>query len=331
MAPPSGNGPHEDVAPTQGSAADVRRARPSGRLWVIVGATGTGKTSLSLDLADALAARGRPAEIVNADAMQLYRGMDVGTAKLPLGERRGIRHHMLDVLDVTEEAAVAWYQDAARDVVDDIHRRSADAILVGGSGLYVSSVIFDFRFPPHDDALRAELEAELERHGPGLLFARLREADPVTAAKVDPKNGRRIVRALEVLAQGAATHGASLPEVPVLWRPDTRIVGVTVPREELVGRLDTRVEQIWADGIVAETALLRERGLEEGITARRAIGYAQALAQLAGEKTQAEAIADTQALTRRYARRQVSWFKRYGSTAWVEPGVDAGALADSFE
>jgi tRNA dimethylallyltransferase len=327
MAPPSGDGAHEYVAPTQGIVAEVRRP---GRVWAIVGATGTGKTSLSLDLAEALGAEGRAAEIINADAMQLYRGMDVGTAKLPIHGRRGIPHHLLDVLDVTDEAAVAWYQVAARAAIDDIHRRGGDAILVGGSGLYVSSVIFDFRFPPHDDALRAELEAELDRHGPGLLFARLRDADPATAARIDPKNGRRIVRALEVLAQGATTHGAALPDAPVLWRQDTRIVGVSVPREELVPRLDARVEHMWAEGILGETAALRERGLEDGVTARRAIGYAQALAQLAGEKTEGEAIAETQALTRRYARRQVSWFKRYEGARWVEPGADAASLRDSF-
>ena len=300
----------------------------SGRVWAVVGATGTGKTALSLDLAEALTAAGGAAEIVNSDAMQLYRGMEIGTAKLPIGERRGIPHHLFDVLDVTDEAAVAWYQDAARTVIDAIHGRGADAVLVGGSGLYVSSVIFDFRFPPHDDALRAELEAELESRGPGLLFARLRDADPATAARIDPKNGRRIVRALEVLGQGAETHGAALPEAPVLWRENTRIIGVAVPREKLVGRLDGRVERMWAEGLLAETAALRAQGLEDGVTARRAIGYAQALAQLAGEKTEAEAVAETQALTRRYARRQVSWFKRYPSIEWVDPGADAAALAD---
>lgn len=295
-------------------------------LWAVVGATGTGKTVLSLDLAEALAARGRPAEIVNADAMQLYRGMDVGTAKLPEQERRGIRHHLLDVLDVTEEAAVAWYQDAARTAITDVHSRGADAVLVGGSGLYVSSVVFDFRFPPHDDALRAELEAELEASGPGMLYARLRDLDPTTAARVDPKNGRRVVRALEVLAQGAATHGAALPDAPELWHPVIRLIGVAVPRDELVPRLDERVEAMWADGIVAEAQALRSAGLEDGVTARRAIGYAQALGQLDGSLTQAQAIAETQALTRRYARRQVSWFRRYPGIEWVAPGADAAAF-----
>lgn len=297
------------------------------RLWVVVGATGTGKSALSLALAEALTASGRPAEVVNADAMQLYRGMDIGTAKLPLAERRGIPHHLLDVLDVTEEAAVAWYQDAARAAITGIHDRGADAILVGGSGLYVSAVIHDFRFPPHDDALRARLEADLAAAGPGVLFARLREADPETAARIDPHNGRRIVRALEVLAQGERTHGAMLPERPALWHPDTHLLGAAIERSELVPLLDARVERMWREGIVAEADALRAHGLEEGVTARRAIGYAQALAQLRGEKTQAEAIAETQALTRRYARRQVSWFRRYDGLQWVDARtVDAAAL-----
>lgn len=299
------------------------------RLWGIVGATGTGKTALSLDLAETLVSRGIRAEIVNADAMQLYRGMDIGTAKLPEAERRGIRHHLFDALDVTDDAAVAWYQQAARGIITDIHARGADAILVGGSGLYVSSVVFDFRFPPRDARLRAGLEAELEAHGPGMLFARLREADPATAARVDPKNGRRIVRALEVLAQGADTHGAALPDEPVLWHDPTTLIGVAVPRDELVARLDARVEGMWRDGLLDEVGSLRDVGLERGVTARRAIGYAQALAQLEGRQTEAEAIAETQALTRRYARRQVSWFKRYADVTWVEPGADAASLADS--
>ena len=303
-------------------------ARPP-RLWAVVGATGTGKTALSLDLAEAIIARGTPVEIVNADAMQLYRGMDIGTAKLPEGERRGIPHHLFDVLDVTEEAAVAWYQTTARTALDGIHARGADAILVGGSGLYVSSVLFDFRFPPRDQAVRQRLEAELDAQGPGALFARLREADPATADRVDPRNGRRIVRALEVLALGERTHGAALPDEPVLWRTSTTIVGVTVPRAELVARLDVRVEGMWRDGLLAEVEALRANGLERGVTARRAIGYAQALAQLQGTMTEAEAIAETQALTRRYARRQVSWFRRYADVMWTSPAADAAALADS--
>jgi tRNA dimethylallyltransferase len=288
------------------------------RLWAVVGATGTGKTSLSLDLADALRASGRAAEIVNADAMQLYRGMDIGTAKVSGSERRGIPHHLFDVLDVTEEAAVAGYQHAARTAIRDIHERGAEAILVGGSGLYVSSVLFDFRFPPHDDEMRAALEAELEERGAGTLYARLRERDPETAARVDPRNGRRIVRALEVLAQGDAGHGGSLPAEPAHWANRTTIVATAIERAELVPLLDERVEKMWRDGIVEEAHGLRAQGLERGTTAQRAIGYAQALAQIDGRMTRAEAIAETQALTRRYARRQVSWFRRYDTAAQID-------------
>ncbi|MFG6403324.1 tRNA (adenosine(37)-N6)-dimethylallyltransferase MiaA [Microbacterium sp. P04] len=303
----------------------------SPRVWTVVGATGTGKTAFSLDLARALAATGRPAEIVNADAMQLYRGMDIGTAKLAPDERRGIAHHLFDVLDVRDEAAVSWYQDAARRAISEIHARGADAILVGGSGLYVSSVLFDFRFPPRDDALRARLEDELRAVGPGVLFARLRELDPATAARVDPHNGRRIVRALEVLGQGEATHGAALPDAPVLWHPETHLLGTRIERGELVPLLDARVQQMWRDGLLGEVARLRDAGLEQGVTAARAIGYAQGLAQVRGEMSEAEAIAETQALTRRYARRQVSWFRRYADVTWLDARhTDAGDLLQSL-
>ena len=295
------------------------------RVWAVVGATGTGKSELALQLAEALRARGNPAEIVNADAMQLYRGMDIGTAKLSLRERRGIPHHLLDVRDVTEEAAVAWYQPLARASIHAIHEHGGDAILVGGSGLYVSSVVFDFRFPPRDAAVRARLEAELEEAGTGVLFARLQQQDPGTAERIDPKNGRRIVRALEVLEQGGATHGAALPEKPELWHPETRILGMHTEREILVERLDRRVERMWADGMLDEVAALRQAGLERGVTASRAIGYAQALAQLRGDVTEQQAVAETQALTRRYARRQVSWFKRYPGIEWLEAGTAAPA------
>ncbi|OAH49954.1 tRNA (adenosine(37)-N6)-dimethylallyltransferase MiaA [Microbacterium oleivorans] len=296
------------------------------RLWAIVGATGTGKTALSLEIAEELIRRGRPAEIVNADAMQLYRGMDIGTAKLPEAERRGIPHHLFDEFDVTEDVAVAVYQERARAAIRGVFDRGGDAILVGGSGLYVSSVVFDFRFPPRDPALRARLEADLDADGAEALVARIREVDPDAADRLDPRNGRRVVRALEVLLQGADTHGAALPDAPVLWHPDTTIVGVHLEREELVARLDERVRGMWRDGLLAEVEALRAHGLESGPTAPRAIGYAQALAQLAGRMTEDEAIAETQALTRRYARRQVSWFRRYPGIRWVDAGTPGARL-----
>jgi tRNA dimethylallyltransferase len=296
------------------------------RLWAVVGATGTGKSDLALDLAEALRASGNPAEIVNADAMQLYRGMDIGTAKLPVSERRGIPHHLFDVREVDEEAAVAWYQPVARAAIAEIHGRGADAILVGGSGLYVSSVVYEFHFPPRDPEVRERLERELASVGPAVLLDRLRVQDPEAAARVDPRNSRRVIRALEVLEQGGSTHGAALPETPKLWYPRTRLIGLRVDRAALVERLDLRVEQMWEAGLVDEVADLRRNGLERGITASRAIGYAQALRQLDGVLSEAEAIAQTQALTRRYARRQVSWFKRYPELEWWDAPAEARRL-----
>lgn len=298
------------------------------RLWAIVGATGTGKSDLAITLAEKLRARGNPAEIVNADAMQFYRGMDIGTAKVAPAQRCGIPHHLFDVREVDEDAAVAWYQPRARAAVEAINLGGGDAILVGGSGLYVSSVVYDFRFPPRDPEVRARLERELESDGPAQLLERLRVLDPQAAARVDPRNPRRIVRALEVVEQGSATHGAALPEEPVLWHPHTRVIGLRVDRAELVERLDARVEQMWAEGLLSEAAELRGRGLESGTTAPRAIGYAQALAQLDGNLTEREAIAQTQALTRRYARRQVSWFKRYPDLEWRDAPADVGSLLE---
>jgi tRNA dimethylallyltransferase len=284
---------------------------------VIVGPTGTGKSELSLDIAERLATSGQPAEIVNADAMQLYRGMDIGTAKLAENERRGIPHHMLDVLEVTDEATVARYQVDARAAITDIIRRGAVPILVGGSGLYVSSVVYDFQFPGTDPQLRAELEAELIAHGPGMLYARLKAADTEAAARIGPSNGRRLVRALEIIAITGQPHAAALPEVPVHWMPAVTI-GLRAPREELTARLDARVEAMWTAGIVEEARQLIPAGIEGGVTASRAIGYAQALGQLSGALTEPEAIEQTQQLTRRYARRQVSWFKRAAETHWID-------------
>ncbi len=284
-------------------------------LVVIVGATGTGKSELSLNVAERLGREGLAAEIVNADAMQLYRGMDIGTAKVRLDERRDIPHHLIDVLDPTEEASVARYQTEARAAIDEIEARGAVPILVGGSGLYVSSVIQDFRFPGTDALVRERLEAELATHGPGVLFARLRDVDPLAAESIGAHNGRRIVRALEVIEITGEPFGAGLPEDSEPWHPTT-IIGLQAPRDELVKRLDARAERMWRDGILDEVRGLRPAGL--GVTASKAIGYAQAIAELDGELTSEDAIAQTAALTRRYARRQVGWFRRYRDTHWFD-------------
>jgi tRNA dimethylallyltransferase len=286
-------------------------------LVAIVGATGTGKSALSLDLAGALASHGHTAEIVNADAMQLYRGMDIGTAKLPVADRRGVPHHLLDVLEVTEDASVARYQGWARDTVQEILGRGAVPILVGGSGLYVSSVLYDFRFPGTDAAVRGRLEAELAAGGPGALHDRLTAVDPIAAASIGPFNGRRIVRALEVVELTGAPFGAGLSAQARTWMPTT-ILGLRAPRSELVTRLDERVRGMWRDGLLDEVRSLLPLGIEHAATAGQAIGYAQAIAQLSGRLEEAEAIELTSALTRRYARRQVGWFRREKLTNWLD-------------
>ncbi|MFM6975144.1 MAG: tRNA (adenosine(37)-N6)-dimethylallyltransferase MiaA [Agromyces sp.] len=283
------------------------------QLWAVVGATGTGKSAFALELAERLMAQGEPAAIVNADAMQLYRGMDIGTAKLSVHERRGIEHRQLDVLDVRDEASVAAYQRAARADIDELLASGAHAILVGGSGLYVSSVLFNFEFPGTDPQIRAELESELEQLGPGVLHQRLAGIDAKTASDIGPHNGRRLVRALEVIAITGVPSAARLPDEPEWWRPAT-VFRRDVPRAELVERLDRRVEAMWADGLLDEVERLLDSGLSDGVTARKAIGYAQAWAQLRGDLSQDEAIAQTQQLTRTYARRQVNWFSRIPST-----------------
>lgn len=302
---------HSESTRSQTEGSEVRAPR----LWALVGATGTGKTGLSLTLASQLAARGIGSEIINADAMQVYRGMDIGTAKLPPGDRRGIPHHLFDVLEVTEESTVAWYQPEARRTIAQIAARGNDAILVGGSGLYVSSVIFDFQFPPRDEQLRSSLEDRLEREGPASLLAELASLDPQAHATIDQRNPRRIVRALEIALLGgsAVTH---LPESPQRWWPHTTVLGTHVERPTLVEGLDRRVERMWQEGLIDEARELMTRGLEQGKTASQAIGYQQAIQQIRGECSEAEAIASTQLATRRYARRQVSWFKRYAEVQW---------------
>ncbi|MEP6479172.1 MAG: tRNA (adenosine(37)-N6)-dimethylallyltransferase MiaA [Rhodoglobus sp.] len=297
-------------------------------LVAIVGATGTGKSGLSLDLAEALRADGTPAEVVNADAMQLYRGMDIGTAKLPESDRRGIRHHLLDVLDVTDEASVAGYQADARAAVDDIEARGAVPILVGGSGLYVSSVVHDFQFPVTDAAVRERLEADLVEHGPGAMYSRLSAVDPQAATAIGASNGRRLVRALEVVELTGEPFGSGLAAEARYWKP-TVTIGLRMPRDELVPLLDERVRDMWRAGLVDEVRALRQLGIERGVTVSRAIGYAQALGQLAGRLSEEEAIAESAALTRRYARRQVSWFKRNQQTTWIDSG-DPAASAIAF-
>ena len=294
-----------------------------------MGATGTGKSAFALSLAQALIESGRPAEIVNADAMQLYRGMDIGTAKLPPDQRGGIPHHLFDLWEVTKEASVADYQTVARATILEILSRGVVPLMVGGSGLYVSSVLYEFEFPGTDKALRESLEARWEAEGSDALVAELRAKDPLAAAAIDPKNARRVIRALEVITLTGKPFGAGLDAEHRPWYSNTLVMGLRSPREELVRRLDERVTAMWAAGLVDEVRGLISQGIESGVTASRAIGYQQCLAFIGGSLSEAEAIEETQALTRRYARRQVSWFGRSVDTQWWE-SEDQTAVAQAF-
>lgn len=283
-------------------------ARP---IIAIVGATASGKTGLSLELAVELGG-----EIVNTDAMQVYRGMDVGTAKLPPSQRRGIEHHLLDRLDVTETATVADFQGWARDEIADIRGRGRTPVLVGGSALYTRAVLDRFEFPGTDESVRRELEAELAGAGIQALHRRLVDLDAEAAAKIGPDNGRRIVRALEVIALTGRPYSASLPTL-TYHDPHSLQIGVDIDRPTLDARIATRVRNMYDDGLVEEVERLLDLGLERGQTARRAIGYREAIAFLRGEISRDEAVVQTQAATRRFARRQDGWFRKDPRVVWV--------------
>ncbi|MEO3938788.1 tRNA (adenosine(37)-N6)-dimethylallyltransferase MiaA [Dermatophilaceae bacterium Soc4.6] len=276
----------------------------------VVGPTATGKSDLALDLAERLGG-----EVVGADAMQLYRGMDIGTAKLTTAERRGIPHHQLDVLDARDEASVAAYQREARADVAAISGRGRRPVLVGGSGLYVRAALDTLEIPPTDPAVRARLSDELERDGTASLRDRLVRLDPVAAQAIDPSNGRRLVRALEVIELTGRPFSATLPSRE-LARP-TVILGLHAERATLDARIEARVERMWDAGLLDEVESLLGQGLREGRTASRAIGYAQAVGQLDGVLTGAQARAGTAAGTRRLARRQQSWFTPDPRVVWL--------------
>lgn len=301
---------------------------PAPPVIAIVGATATGKSALALDLAEAL-----DAEVINADAMQFYRGMDIGTAKLPVAERRGIAHHQLDTLEVHQDASVAHFQTGARRDIDEIHSRGKRAVVVGGSGLYLRALLDEFSFPPTDPELRAALEARAASEGPGILHRELAAVDPAAAARIAPQNAKRIVRALEVIAIQGAPYESELPKhtyaIPAVQ------LGLRVPFDILDARIDARADRMWDDGLLAETEGLVARGLRDGTTARRAVGYAQALDHLSGASTQAQAREATRIATRRLARKQLKWFDPDPRVMWIDgpasledaSRVTAGALA----
>ncbi|MBO0803256.1 MAG: tRNA (adenosine(37)-N6)-dimethylallyltransferase MiaA [Nocardiopsaceae bacterium] len=294
-------------------------------LIAIVGATATGKSDLAVDLAQAL-----DGEVVNADSMQLYRGMDIGTAKLTVTERRGVPHHLLDVWDVTKTASVAEYQALAIDAIDDIASRGKTPVLVGGSGLYIRAALGDLDFPGTDAGVRRRLEGELAETGPAALHERLEAADPRAAAAILPSNGRRIIRALEVIEITGRPFSATMPSYTgsssVGGHPATQ-VGIAMPRPELDRRIGMRVDRMWEHGFEAEVRTLEARGLRDGRTASRALGYQQLLRYIDGEVGLDQAREETARATRRFARRQESWFRRDPRVTWVPAGTEARARA----
>ncbi|MDI9887870.1 tRNA (adenosine(37)-N6)-dimethylallyltransferase MiaA [Streptomyces sp. HNM0645] len=297
----------------------MRSAAPAPRVIAVVGPTAAGKSDLGVHLARQLGG-----EVVNADSMQLYRGMDIGTAKLTEGERGGVPHHLLDIWDVTEAASVAEYQKLARGEIDRLLAEGRTPVLVGGSGLYVRGAIDALEFPGTDPEVRARLEAELEERGSGVLHARLAGADPDAARAILPSNGRRIVRALEVIEITGRPFTANLPGHDAVY--DTVQIGVDVARPELDERIALRVDRMWEAGLVDEVRALEAQGLRAGRTASRALGYQQVLSALAGECTEEEARAETVRATKRFARRQDSWFRRDPRVHWL-----SGAAADRRE
>lgn len=281
----------------------------------VIGPTGTGKSELALALAERVGG-----EIVNADAMQLYRGMDIGTAKLSAAQRRGIAHHQLDVLDVTETASVARYQQAAAADVEAIAARGAVPIVVGGSMMYVQSLLDEWTFPATDPAVRAKWEQRLADAGVGALHAELARVDADAASLILPTDGRRIVRALEVVELTAQPFAASFPEIGAP-RWDTAIIGLDWDTTVLDARLEQRTNKMFADGLVEEVLTLLERGLRDGVTASRALGYAQVIADLDSGGDGTGAREPTFVGTRRYVRRQRSWFRRDHRITWLD-GAD---------
>ncbi|MCL2316695.1 MAG: tRNA (adenosine(37)-N6)-dimethylallyltransferase MiaA [Actinomycetia bacterium] len=285
---------------------------------VLVGPTASGKTGLAIEVACRLIGRGQPAEIVNADSMLVYRGMDIGTAKPTLAERRGVPHHLIDVAEVTWVASVAEFQAMARATIAEVKGRGAVPLVVGGSSLYLHAILDEMSFPPTDPRVRARWQAELDRVGAPALHAVLAERSPEVAAGILPGNGRRIVRALEVIDL-TGTYTSVLPE-PRYALADVHQFGLAVERNTLDERIAARVDSMWERGLVDEVRALERRGLRDGLTASRALGYRQVLAFLDGSLTEAEARQATVEATRRFARKQMGWLRRDARIHWCDAG-----------
>ena len=288
------------------------------KLIVICGATATGKSDLAVALAQQI-----DAEIINADSMQLYKGMDIGTAKITVQERKGIPHHLLDLLEVTEDANVAWYQQQARDTITEIHDRGKNAVIVGGTGLYIKAILDELNFPDTDPVVRAELELEFATKGIAPLFERLERLDPAAALAIDKANSRRVIRALEVIKITGKPFTANLPREESSRYPNAQQFGLVMDRDALSAKISTRVDRMWEQGFVGEAEKLIAAGITNGVTAQRALGYAQVIAQIEGKVSEEEAKEETKRATRQYARRQETWFSRDERITWISPVQNA--------
>ncbi len=282
-------------------------------LIVICGATATGKSDLAVALAEEL--RGH---VINADSMQLYKGMDIGTAKLTIQERRGIPHHLIDVLPVNQEASVAQYQIDARSIIDQLLEENIPAIVVGGTGLYIKAILDDLNFPDTDPEVREKIARQAEELGIDVMHERLAKLDPAAAAAIPKENVRRVVRALEVIELTGRPYTANLPRVGSTKYPQAQQFGLVMERETLHERIDLRVERMWERGLVREVRDLMGEGLLEARTAQAALGYAQIIKFAQGELTEDEAKEETKRATRQYARRQETWFSRDERITWVK-------------
>ena len=290
-------------------------------LIIVCGATATGKSELAVSLAKEI-----NAEVVNADSMQVYKGMDIGTAKLTNEERGGIAHHLIDVLDIKDEANVAWYQQIAREKIDQILSTGKSVVVVGGTGLYIKAILDDLNFPDTDPAVRQKITDEAEKLGNDVMHERLAKLDPAAALAIPKENIRRVIRALEVIELTGKPFTANLPRQESSKYPDAKQFGLVLDRENLDEKIDKRVEDMWARGFAREVSTLMTKGLEQSGTAKKALGYMQIMNYLNGESDEAFAKEETKRVTRAYARRQETWFSRDERIKWLAPESNAARL-----
>jgi tRNA dimethylallyltransferase len=290
-------------------------------LIIVCGATATGKSELAVSLAKEI-----NAEVVNADSMQVYKGMDIGTAKLTSEERGGISHHLIDILDIKDEANVAWYQQIAREKIDQILSSGKSVVVVGGTGLYIKAILDDLNFPDTDPAVRQKITEEAERLGNDVMHERLAKLDPAASLAIPKENIRRVIRALEVIELTGKPFTANLPRQASSKYPDAKQFGLVLDRENLDEKIDKRVEEMWTKGFAHEVSILMTQGLEQSGTAKKALGYIQIMNYLNGESDEAFAKEETKRVTRAYARRQETWFSKDERIKWLAPESNSARL-----